>query len=110
MTEINIEGFKNQLGQNYWLVKIIWEQICEEYFCLQCADRLEENETPIDECTELEKVVIACIAYLESSKEDSAIEEKEILRKCISRMICDNHKISQEQTITIKGFFFIVAT
>lgn len=110
MTEINIEGFKNQLGANYWLVKTIWNRICKEGFYIQCADHLEDHEHPLGECTDLEKILVTCITYLEYIQEKENIENMVTLTQKTLEIIHETHKIEEAINIKIKGCFFIVIT
>lgn len=102
MLEIDITKFKNQLGANYFLVEIIWDEICKNGFVMHPAESLNRNESPVDECTELEKILLTCITYIQDE------EEKNILNASLLATIYKNHKITPGTKITIKSFFFIV--
>jgi hypothetical protein len=102
MPEKKIKNFKNQLGANYFLVEIIWNDICEKEVAVYPETPLGENDVPIDQCTELEKILLACITH--ASNED----EKIILTKSLFLFICKNHNIAHESVITIKGPFLII--
>jgi hypothetical protein len=102
MTQIKIEKFEKLLGENYLLVKTIWEKICKEEFSVQCFDPLGKNDVPIDECNEIEKILLTCIAYLEDG------ENKYALTNTFLLTVYANHKIDPTATIKVRGFFFIV--
>lgn len=99
---IKIEKFEKLLGENYLLVKTIWDQICEEGFSIECVDPLKKNEVPIDECNDLEKILLACIAYLEDG------QQKGILTKIFLLRVYNHHQIDPTATIKIRKSFFIV--
>ncbi len=102
MTQIKIEKFEQLLGENYLLVKTIWEKICKEEFSVQCFDPLGKNDVPIDECNEIEKILLTCIAYLEDG------ESRCTLMKTFLLTVYANHKIDPTATIKVRGLFFIV--
>jgi len=100
--EIKIEEFKAELGEHYLLVKTIWDQICKEQFSVQCADPLGDHEVPVDQCTDLEKILLACISYLEDG------DKKGILTKQFLLTVYSYHQIEPTSRIKIRGSFFIV--
>lgn len=102
MAEIKVEDYIDQLGENYELVKRIWDHICEEEFSVKRGEPLSDNESPVDQCTDLEKLLLSCIAYLEDG------EEKATLTKVLLSTIHEQHQISYSATIKIRSFFFIV--
>ena len=106
MTQIKIEKFKTELGENYSLVKTIWDQICIHDFYIECLDPLGQNETPIDQCTDLEKILLACASYLSYLKDN---ENEVILTEIFLLTVYQNHnQICRGATIKIRGPFFIV--
>ncbi len=102
MAEIKLENYKEQLGNDYFLVKIIWDEICKTGFCFECSDPLKKNEQPVDECTELEKILLACVAYLED------VEEKALLTRIFLLTVYQQHQITFGATIRVRRSFLIV--
>lgn len=100
--EIKIENHKKQLGKDYFLVKIIWDEICKTDFCFECSDPLKKNEQPVDECTELEKILLACIVYLEDA------EEKALLTRIFLLTAYQQHQITFGAVIRVRKSFLIV--
>ena len=100
--QISIEEFKGQLGEIYPLVEKIWKEICKEGFCVEPQDNLGTKEQPIDKCTELEKILITCITYMEDG------QEKAILIQYLLLLIYKNHQIAQGVKVEVRKSFIIV--
>ena len=100
--QINIKDHLKNLGPNFYLVSIIWEEICNTGFTLKPFEPLLDHEIPEDECYEIEKILLACIAYTEHE------EERVFLSKTLLLNIYNNHRINPETNFIIKGPFFIV--
>ncbi|MCX6824285.1 MAG: hypothetical protein NT085_04105 [candidate division SR1 bacterium] len=99
---INIGKFKKELGELYPLAQVIWAQICKEEFFITPTVSLGAREVPIDECTELEKILLACISYIEDE------QEKAMLMQHLMLLMYQNHPIAKGVKIEIRKFFFIV--
>ncbi|MCF7835171.1 hypothetical protein K9M48_03910 [Candidatus Gracilibacteria bacterium] len=102
MSEIKIEKFKTELGDNYLLVKSVWDEICKSGFSIECADPLGPHERPVDQCTDLEKILLACITYLEDG------EQKRELIKTFLLTVYSHHQIAPGVTIKVRKSFLIV--
>ena len=100
--EINIEKFKEELGGMYLLVEIIWTQVCKDGFYITPIDQLKPKEIPIGECTELEKIFLTCIAYIQDG------EEKVMLLQYLLLLIYGNHQITQGVKVEVRKSFLIV--
>ena len=101
---ITIEEMKEELGINFHLVKIIWSEICIKSFCIVPEKVLHPKEVPLDECTEAEKVLLTCIAFLDDNQ-----EEKQLLSKALLSSIYRNHKIQMGTKVAVRKLFFIVS-
>jgi len=101
-TTITIEKFKNTLGELYPLVEVIWAKICKDGFCVEPQEKLGRKEIPIDECTQLEKILLACIAYIEDG------QEKIMLMQYLLLLMYQNHPITQGRKVEIRRSFIIV--
>ncbi|MEI6673399.1 MAG: hypothetical protein WCL02_09210 [bacterium] len=100
--KINIENFKQELAENYFLVKIIWDDICKNEFYVQPSEKLQKNDFPIDQCTDLEKILLACISFTENEQEII------MLTQVLLVTMYKNHNIAEKSSIKIKGAFFII--
>ena len=106
MIQIKITDFQNHLEDDFVIVETIWGQIEKEGFSIRCLERLEPNETPVDTCTDLEKMLLACITLMEHQKR--MVTKRRRLEKRLIKTIRKEHKISRNKKVAIKGLFFIV--
>jgi hypothetical protein len=108
-TDIKIENFKKELGTIYPLVERIWKEICEKGFSIEPHEELRSKEHPVAECTDLEKILLTCITYIEYDTQGQVTLTKSLLlTRSLLLLVCKNHKVAQGAKIEIRKSFLIV--
>lgn len=98
----DIKKFKKELGDIYPLVERIWNEICQQGFCVEPHKILGPKELPVAKCTELEKILLTCITYMEDGQEKVAIMQYLIL------LIGKNHKVEHGAKVEVRKSYLIV--
>lgn len=98
----DIKKFKKELGDIYPLVERIWNEICQQGVCIEPHEELGAKEHPIDQCTELEQILLICVTYMEDG------QEKVTLMQHLLLLICENHNVKIGAKVEVRKSYLIV--
>lgn len=98
---LNIDDYKDELGEDFELVKELWEIFSSQDISILCEESLQKDEIPVGECTDLQKILLACLCVADTPTRQMLMQRAFLINAY------KEFKLSHGTILRIKKFFII---